>query len=100
VIAEDREESSFIWENYYCPEEKINRYDLALFIRQEDGRYVKKTETHFQKAYSVEKIKKLLSQSGMELLEIYDAFSKNPPENNSDRIYFIAKEKGKEIKNV
>ena len=35
TIAEDREDASFIWDNYYDPEEKINEYDLALFIPEE-----------------------------------------------------------------
>ena len=39
TIAEDREESSFIWENYYDEEQRVNEYELTLFIREEDGRY-------------------------------------------------------------
>ena len=32
TIAENREDASFIWDNYYDEEEQINEYDLALFI--------------------------------------------------------------------
>ena len=32
TIAENREDASFIWDNYYDPDEQINEYDLALFI--------------------------------------------------------------------
>ena len=32
TIAENREDASFIWDNYYDQEEQINEYDLALFI--------------------------------------------------------------------
>ena len=32
TFAEEREESSFIWENFYDEEERINEYDLTLFI--------------------------------------------------------------------
>ena len=35
TIAEDREQSSFIWENYYDEEEKINEYILTLYIQEE-----------------------------------------------------------------
>ena len=35
TICENREEGSFIWENYYDKEEQINEYDLTLFIREE-----------------------------------------------------------------
>ena len=35
VIAENREASSFIWENWYDEEEQINEYDLTLFIAED-----------------------------------------------------------------
>lgn len=35
TIAENREDASFIWDNYYDREEQINEYDLALFIPEE-----------------------------------------------------------------
>ena len=41
VIAENREESSFIWENWYDEQEQINEYDLTLFIRNDSGLYEK-----------------------------------------------------------
>lgn len=41
TFAEDREESSFIWENFYDEEDEINQYDLSLFVQEEDGRYRK-----------------------------------------------------------
>ena len=36
TIAEEREECSFIWENYYDEEDKINEYVLTLFLQEED----------------------------------------------------------------
>ena len=33
VIAENREEGSFIWENDYYEDEKINEYNLTLYIK-------------------------------------------------------------------
>ena len=53
VIAENRDECSFIWENSYYPDEKINEYDLTIFIREKEGLYRKYEETHYQRAYSV-----------------------------------------------
>lgn len=34
TIAENREDCSFIWENYYDPEEEINEYDLTISCRK------------------------------------------------------------------
>lgn len=98
TIAENREDASFIWDNYYDEEDQINEYDLALFIPEEkDGEilYRKYEETHYQRAYDLETVKGLLAQAGMEFVAAYDAFTHNPPQEDSERIYIIARENGK-----
>ena len=92
TICENREEGSFIWENYYDKEEQINEYDLTLFIREEDGRYRKYEETHYQRGYELETIKKLIEQSGLEFLACYGEDSNEPPAEDCERVYFIARE--------
>ena len=101
TIAEDRGECSFIWDNYYYEDEKINEYDLTLFIRDaeysgEHGElYRKFQETHYQRGYTPEEMKDLLGRSGMEFLAAYDAFTKDDPVEESERIYIVARECGK-----
>lgn len=94
TFAENREESSFIWENFYDEEEKINEYDLTLFIR-EGGLYRKFEETHFQRCYDLEEVKTAAKEAGMEFVAAYDAFTKNPVKEDSQRMYLIFKEHGK-----
>lgn len=91
TFAEDREESSFIWENYYDEEEEINQYDLSLFVQEEDGRYRKYEETHLQRAYEQQCVEELIKESGLELLHVYDAFTKDLPAEDSQRIYFVCR---------
>ena len=96
TIAESREDCSFIWDNYYYEEERINEYELSLFIREGDSElYRKYQETHFQKAYDLETMKRLITQSGLEYITAYDAFTKEAPTRVSERIYVIARERGK-----
>ena len=95
TIAENRDEGSFIWENYYYPEEMINEYDLTLFIKNPSDSYDKFVENHIQRAYSLETIKELIKEAGMDFVASYDAFTKNPVRSDSERIYIIAREKGK-----
>ena len=97
TIAEVRDEGSFIWENEYDEEEKINSYDLTLFIREEDDLYRRYQETHFERAWSLDEIKKALTEAGMDFVAAYDAFTKNAPRKESDRIYVVAREHGKEV---
>lgn len=95
TIAESREECSFIWDNYYYEEEQINEYELSLFLQEEGNLYRKYVETHYQRGYELETIKNILEKSGMKFITAYDAFTKNPPTKESERIYVIAKESGK-----
>ncbi|MBP3462441.1 MAG: class I SAM-dependent methyltransferase [Tyzzerella sp.] len=96
TIAEDREDCSFIWDNYYYEGEQINEYELSLFIKEQDSDlYRKYQEMHYQKAYDLETIKRLIEQSGLEYINAYDAFTRNAPIGESERIYVIAREKGK-----
>ena len=97
TISENREEGSFIWDNYYDEEECVNQYDLTLFIREEDDLYRKYEETHFQRAYELDTIKQLLMEAGMEFVAAYDAFTREPVRADSERIYIIAREHGKAL---
>lgn len=92
TIAENREEGSFIWDNYYDEEQQINEYDLTLFIQEEDGRYRKYEETHFQRAYEIEEVKKAVREAGMQLLSVYDAWTRSAPKEDSERVCFVVKE--------
>ncbi len=97
VIAEEREECSFIWENHFDTEQKINEYHLTLFIRAQDGRYDKYVEEHYQKAYSIEEMIHALQESGLQFVAAYEALTQKPAEKDNDRIYVIAKEVQKKI---
>ncbi|MGC4019089.1 MAG: class I SAM-dependent methyltransferase [Muricomes sp.] len=96
TIAENREDCSFIWDNYYYEEEKINEYELSLFIKDEapsseSGEiYRKYQETHFQRGYTLEELKTLIQSSGLRFLAAYDAFTRAEPSDKSERIYVIA----------
>ncbi len=98
TIAENREEGSFIWENYYDEEERINQYDLTLFIRQEGGLYRKYEETHYQYAFDLKEVEQAVREAGMELVAVYDAFTREPVRTDSQRVYVIAREHGKTVR--
>ncbi len=98
TIAENREEGSFIWENYYDPKERLNEYDLTLFIRQEGGSYRKYEETHFQRAYDLKQILRLVEEAGMEFVKACDAETGQKVKEDTERIHIILRERGKEIK--
>ncbi|MCC8067294.1 MAG: class I SAM-dependent methyltransferase [Clostridiales bacterium] len=92
IFAENREEGSFIWENWYDLETRINEYDLTLYISDRDGKYERYEETHYQKAYRTEVVMELLEKAGLKLEAVYDAFTQNEPGPMSERVCFVARE--------
>lgn len=95
TIAENREEGSFIWDNFYDEETRINEYDLTLFVKEEDGRFSRFEETHYQRGYTLAEMKALVEEAGLAFVAAYDALSKEPPREDSERIYIVVREKGK-----
>lgn len=97
TFAEDREDSSFIWENYYYEDDWINEYDLTLFIRDEEHPefFRKFHERHIQRVYSLDDMKELLEDAGLEFICAYDGYTKLEPSEESERLVILAREKGK-----
>lgn len=99
TIAENREDCSFIWENFYDPDEELNEYDLTFFVRQEDGLFRRFTETHLQRGYTAEKMAALLKEAGLEIVEMRDSDTDGPVTGVTERVCVAAREcrKGKNV---
>ncbi|MBQ9590094.1 MAG: methyltransferase domain-containing protein [Butyrivibrio sp.] len=94
TIAENREDCSFIWENYYDEESHINEYDLTIFARcdKNDEIFRRSIETHYQRGYTLEEMKHFIEVSGLEFVTAIDADTHEAPVQTSERIYIIARE--------
>ena len=100
TIAEDREDCSFIWDNYYYEDENMNEYELTLFIKEQDSNlYRKYQEMHYQKAYTLDAMRELIEWSGLEFVTAYDAYTRKAPTETSERICVVAREHGKGVPN-
>lgn len=95
TIAENREECSFIWENFYDEESCINQYDVTVFVQEEEALFRRFSETHYQKGYTVEQIVTLLEQVGMSIVELRDADTEGEVTPESERVLVVAREQGK-----
>lgn len=91
TIAEDREECSFIWENTYYEEERINEYDLSIFVREEGDHYRKFQETHLQRGYTLREMRGMVEAAGLLFLEAIDADTHGKVTQESERIYIVAR---------
>jgi SAM-dependent methyltransferase len=98
VIAENREDSSFIWENFYDPEECINEYDLTIFVKNEEDSvngnelFTRFQEVHLQRGYTLDEMKDFIKRAGLKFVEAYDADTLGGVTDVSERIYCVARE--------
>ena len=95
VIAETRDDCSFIWENFYDPEEMMNEYDLTVFVREneeEPDTFRRFQETHFQRGYTLEEMRGFIEEAGLVFLKAYDADTLEEVTPQSQRIYCVAQE--------
>ena len=122
TIAENREDCSFIWDNYYDEESQLNEYDLTIFVRVPEqteceeggesgclsgsangyegdwdgGVFRRFSETHFQRGYTLEQMKAFVEKAGMKFITAIDADTHGAVRDESERIYVVAREFGKE----
>lgn len=96
TIAENREDVSFIWENYYDEDTRQNEYDLTLFVK-EGELFRRFEETHVQRGYEPAEIKAFLEKAGMEVISMVDADTEGELEESTERVFVIAREHGKEL---
>ncbi len=105
TIAENREDCSFIWENYYHEEQEINEYDLTVFVagqRSAEGAsepegegqagsawFRRFQEVHYQRGYRLEQMKALLLQAGLSFVEAIDADTHGDVTGESGWIYEV-----------
>lgn len=111
TIAENREDCSFIWENYYHEEQEINEYDLTVFVRagrnaseldrtdgtEPDGDsaqgalFRRFQEVHYQRGYRLEQMREFLIKAGLDFVEALDADTHGKVTDKSERIYVVAR---------
>jgi len=94
VFAESDEDVSYIWQNDYDTDERINQYLLTLFLQEEDGRYSRYDELHEQRAYTLKEVQKAAALAGMEFVAAYDE-NGAPASKTANRMYIVLRECGK-----
>lgn len=95
TIAENREDCSFIWENYFDSCAELNEYDLTIFLREDEEHFRRFQETHVQRGYSVSQMESLVESAGLIIVDVLDVDTLEPPTEESERVYIVAREHGK-----
>ena len=101
TIAEDRDDCSFIWDNWFDEETAINEYDLSLFIKEsddpEDNAFRKYQEIHRQRGYTLDEMKEFAKAAGLAWITEMDSDTMGPVREDSERILCVVQEKDKKL---
>ncbi|TCP32320.1 methyltransferase family protein [Scopulibacillus darangshiensis] len=82
---------AYIWESFPGPEPNSVYHDLTFFSELPSGLYQRFDETHFQKTYSVKEYLNALQEAGLCCLNLSADFTSLAPNEESERVFFIAK---------
>ncbi|WIF94255.1 class I SAM-dependent DNA methyltransferase [Caminicella sporogenes] len=88
TYAENFEDISYIWENYFDAEREVCEFDLTIFMRK--GQLFERVqEFHEQRAYRIDVVIDLLKQVKFKDINVYNAFTFESPKFTDERINFV-----------
>lgn len=92
TITDNREDASYIWENEYDEDEKMNTYLLTTYELADDARdlFVRCDELHRQRAYDAETVRRLLERQGLTCRHVYEEGAHHEPGADAVRVYYVA----------
>ncbi|MBB1080103.1 class I SAM-dependent methyltransferase [Limosilactobacillus sp. STM2_1] len=82
-------QQAFMWQSF--ANDSVNHgviHELTFFIREEDGRYERVGETHYERAYELSSLKQMLNQAGFNSVSVGSDFSTEMKSSNPTRLFF------------
>ncbi len=89
TFAEDYGDAAYIWKNNYDGASRLIEMRLYTYKRQGEA-YRRCAETHIQRAHTVAELTDALASAGFTGICAYEAFTKKTPEQDAQRIQFVA----------
>lgn len=90
TFGEDAADCTYLWQNVFDPQTKLLEMDLAFFLPEGDGRYIRFDETHIQRAHTLRELTNALEKAGFKKITVFGELSVDTPEQEAERIQFIA----------
>ncbi|MDR0880297.1 MAG: class I SAM-dependent methyltransferase [Clostridioides sp.] len=91
TYGENREDVTYMWQNFYCEEDETVEMELVFFVKEEDGSYTKFEEFHRQRAYKEGEVADMLANAGFEAVKLFGDFGFEAPSEDAERIFFVCK---------
>ncbi len=87
-----------VWENYYNEKTKLCDFYITLFEKKENGAYERYDECQRERMYTLKSVKRHLAKNGLEFIGAYSDFDFSEGDDDSERIYIIARCKKEDVK--
>lgn len=82
-----------VWQNSWCEADFGTDIELNIFAECGDGLYERIEESFREIALPQEKISEMLGKAGFEVLEVREYLTDNPPQENSEKLFFCARKR-------
>lgn len=89
----DLDEVFCVWQNTRR-EDGMTRIDLDFFERQEDGCYLRSSESFCERPYSRGELAAMLEKAGLKIAEELGDYTGAPPTETEERLVFVCRKKG------
>lgn len=89
--AMETDDSFCVWQNYYDPSERICDFYITLFKEHADGTYQRFDEEQCERMYTLDELRGALERCNFEFLGAYSDYDFNSGDDDSERIYIVAK---------
>ena len=90
LLGEDRENITYLWQNFWHEKRKTVEMDLSFFVREEDGRYRRIDERQHQRAWEQQELKETLWHAGFKAVSLYGDFTMNAAAEQNQRWHIAA----------
>ena len=80
-----------VWENEYDEKEQVCDFYITLFEEIKGNKYVRHEESQSERMFTLNVIKKSLEKCKFEFIGAYSDFEFTPGDDDSERIYIVAK---------
>lgn len=83
-----------VWRADYHARRRVCGYGLDLFLRQEDGSWLREGEYHEEYAYTMEELEGFLREAGFQNVKQYGGMTMTAPRPGAQRVFFAAGKDG------
>lgn len=84
------DEPQYRWRSHYDPIQRLTTVEMTFFVRNGDTRTVL-TESHRQRAYGLDEVRRMLRHANFEIVSVWDAYSDRSVGPRTDRAFFTCR---------